>query len=157
MLHTCATLDLSVTSQSRDPVARLLWLHTCWVFFTLPHTQPLHKTHLNTGYLIVKIQANLALNKANTWLNKFNITSINKQLLLWVMYFMDYSSKWAERHASLMVFAHKICLQYRNPSTSRLIDVYTFIRSCKYSCLPPLILLNLDILLTSRCDPWDSG
>ena len=64
-----------VVSQSRDPVSRFLWLHTSWVFFTHSHTQPLHKSHLNTGYLIAKLQANLAQNKANTWLNKFNLTS----------------------------------------------------------------------------------
>ena len=78
---------------------------------------------------------------------------MNKQLLLCVMYFMDYYSKWAEKHTSLALFGPTIYLRYRNPSTSQLIDIYTFIRSCKYSCLPPLILLNLDTLLTSRCDP----
>ena len=71
----CHFGDLPVVSQSRDPVMRLLWLHTSWVFFTLSHTQPLHYSHLNTGYLIAKIQANLARNKANTWLNKFNLTT----------------------------------------------------------------------------------
>ena len=30
------------------------------------HTQPLHYSHLNTRYLIAKLQANLAQNKANT-------------------------------------------------------------------------------------------
>ena len=49
-------------------------LYTSWVFFTLSHTLPLHKSHLNTGYLIAILQANLAWNKANTWLNKFNLT-----------------------------------------------------------------------------------
>ena len=34
-------------------------------FFTLFHTLPLHDSHLNTGLLITKIQANLARNKAN--------------------------------------------------------------------------------------------
>ena len=43
-------------------------------FFTLSHTQPLHNSHLNTGYLIAEIQANLSWNKVNTWLNKFNLT-----------------------------------------------------------------------------------
>ena len=43
-------------------------------FFTLSHTQPLYNFHLNIGYLIPEIQANLAQNKANTWLNKFNLT-----------------------------------------------------------------------------------
>ena len=41
------------------------------------HTQPLHYSHLNTRYLIAKIQANLTRNKANTWLNKFNLTILN--------------------------------------------------------------------------------
>ena len=53
----------------------LISMHTSWVFFTLSHTQPLHNSHINTWYLITKIQVNLAWNKANTWLNKFNLTS----------------------------------------------------------------------------------
>ena len=43
------------------------WVHTSWVFFTLSHTLPLHNSHLNTRYLISKLQV-------NTWLNKFNLT-----------------------------------------------------------------------------------
>ena len=78
MLHTCATL---ATCQSRDLVARLLCLHTSLVFFTLSHTQPLHKSHLNTRYLIAKVQENLVRNKANTWLNKFNLTGSVENLL----------------------------------------------------------------------------
>ena len=46
-----------------------------WVFFTLSHTLSLHNSHLNTGYLIAKLQANLAQNKTNIWLNKFNLTN----------------------------------------------------------------------------------
>ena len=49
-------------------------MHTLDQFFTLSHTQPLHNSHLNTGFLIAELQANLAHNKVNTWLNKFNIT-----------------------------------------------------------------------------------
>ena len=52
------------------------WVHTSWVFFTLSHTLPLHKSHLNTRYLIAKLQVNLVRNKANTWLNKFNLTYV---------------------------------------------------------------------------------
>ena len=74
--------DLLVMSQSQDPVARLFWMHTTWIFFTLSHTQSLHNSHLNTGYLIAKIQANLAQNKANTWLNKFNLTKMNYHILI---------------------------------------------------------------------------
>ena len=40
-------------------------LHTFEQFFTLSHTLPLHGSHLNTGFLIAKIQANLARNKVN--------------------------------------------------------------------------------------------
>ena len=46
--------------QSRVPVS----LHILDQFFTLSHTLPLHDSHLNTGLLIAKIQANLARNKA---------------------------------------------------------------------------------------------
>ena len=44
--HVCHFGDL--------PVTRLLWLHTSWVFLTLSHTQPLHKSHLNARYLIAR-------------------------------------------------------------------------------------------------------
>ena len=66
--------ELPVTSHSRDLVARNLQMHTRLNFFTLSHIQPLHNFHLNTGYLNAKIQANLARNKSNTWLNNFNLT-----------------------------------------------------------------------------------
>ena len=72
--HVCHFSDLPVASQSWDPVARLLCMHTSWVFFTLSYTQPLRNSHLNTRYLIAKIQENLTQNKTNTWLNKFNLT-----------------------------------------------------------------------------------
>ena len=41
-------------------------MHTHLNFFTLSNTQPLHYSHLNIRYLIAKLQANLAWNKANT-------------------------------------------------------------------------------------------
>ena len=40
-------------------------LHSLEHSFTLSHTLPLHDSHLNTGLLIAKLQANLAQNKAN--------------------------------------------------------------------------------------------
>ena len=43
----------------------LVSLYNLEQFFTLSHTLPLHDSHLNTGLLIAKIQANLAWNKAN--------------------------------------------------------------------------------------------
>ena len=61
--------ELPVMSHSWDPVMRKLLN-----FFTLSHTQLLHNSHLITRYLIAEIQANLPQNKANTWLNKFNLT-----------------------------------------------------------------------------------
>ena len=39
-------------------------------FFTLSHTLPLHDSHLNTGLLIAKTQANLSGNKDNKMVNK---------------------------------------------------------------------------------------
>ena len=67
----------SVASHSWVSVARMLLIAHTLEFFTLSHTQPLHDSHLNTGYLIAELQANLARNKANTWLNKFNLTKTN--------------------------------------------------------------------------------
>ena len=63
-----------LASQSRGPVTRSLLMHTLDILFTLSHTQPLHYFHLNTGFLNVEVQASLAGNKANTQLNKFNLT-----------------------------------------------------------------------------------
>ena len=57
-------------------------MHTFDQFFTLSYTQPLHYSHLNTGFLIAELQTNLAWNKANTWLNKFNLTIISLEILL---------------------------------------------------------------------------
>ena len=46
------------------------FLHTLEYFFTLSHSLPLQKSHLNTGLLIAKIQANLERNKANKMVDK---------------------------------------------------------------------------------------
>ena len=45
-------------------------------FFTLSHTQPLHYSYLNKKFLHAELQANLAQNKANIWLIKFNLTIV---------------------------------------------------------------------------------
>ena len=45
-------------------------MHTLELFFTLSHTLPLYDSHINTGLLIAKIQANLAWNKANKMVDK---------------------------------------------------------------------------------------
>ena len=51
---------------SSESFARNLQMHTFLNFFILSHTQLLHNSHLNTGYLIVKLQKNLAWSKTNT-------------------------------------------------------------------------------------------
>ena len=62
MLGMCASIwRLAAASHPQVPAS----LHTLEQFFTLSHTLPLHDSHLNTGLLIAKIQANLAQNKAN--------------------------------------------------------------------------------------------
>ena len=78
-LPTCFTRmphfgESPLTSQSRDPVASCLLMHTLDQFFTLSRTQPLHYSHLNIGFLNAKLQVNMARNKGNTQLNKFNFT-----------------------------------------------------------------------------------
>ena len=66
MLHTCASFgNLPATSHERDLVTSPYRMHTSKLFFTLSHTLPLHDSHLNTGFLNAKLQANLAQNKAN--------------------------------------------------------------------------------------------
>ena len=67
MLGTCASIwRLVATSHPRDPaVSPCFFAHTWTILHTFSHTLPLHDSHLNTGFLIAKIQANLARNKAN--------------------------------------------------------------------------------------------
>ena len=52
--------------QSRVPIS----LHNSEQFFSLSYTLPLHDSHLNTGLLIAKIQANLTQNKTNKMVDK---------------------------------------------------------------------------------------
>ena len=83
MLHTCAILATYQLRASREIQSwGSSWVHTSWAFFTLSHTLPLHNSHLNTWYLIAKLQANLTQNKANTWLNKFNFTQWSYNVIL---------------------------------------------------------------------------
>ena len=67
MLHLCASSSgLQAASHPRDPATSPYFtVHSFEHFFTLSHTLPLHDSHLNTGLLIAKLQANLARNKAN--------------------------------------------------------------------------------------------
>ena len=69
-LLTCLVRVQLLVACSRESPARsshksLFFLHTLEHFFTLSHSLPLQESHLNTGLLIVEIQANLARNKAN--------------------------------------------------------------------------------------------
>ena len=59
-LATC-----SCESLARSNRESLFFLHILEHFFTLSHSLPLQKSHLNTWLLIAEIQANLARNKAN--------------------------------------------------------------------------------------------
>ena len=75
-VHHSGGLQLRATHEIQ------LWvpvsLHNLEQFFTLSHTLPLHDSHLNTGLLIAKIQANLARNKANKIVDKIQpYTSIS--------------------------------------------------------------------------------
>ena len=66
-LYSCAAVgDLPVASQLHVST----YLHNLVHFFTLSHSLPLYDSHLNTGLLIAKIQANLARNKANKMVDK---------------------------------------------------------------------------------------
>ena len=66
MLHSCASFGgLQAAIQPRVPTS----LHSLKHFFTLSHTLPLHDSHLKTGLIIAKLQANLARNKANKIVN----------------------------------------------------------------------------------------
>ena len=67
MLGTCASIWwFAATSHPRDPAASPCFFAHIWsILHTLSHTLPLHNSHLNTGFLIAKIQTNLAWNKSN--------------------------------------------------------------------------------------------
>ena len=69
--HVCNILAAYKPRATREIQPRVpVSLHNLEQFFTLSHTLPLHDTHLNTGLLIAKIQANLTRNKANKMVDK---------------------------------------------------------------------------------------
>ena len=71
MLHTCANFGgLPVASHPRVQPRVSASFHNLKHFFTFSHSLPLHDSHLNTGLLIAKIQANLAPNKVNMMVDK---------------------------------------------------------------------------------------
>ena len=71
MLHTCANFGgLPIASHPRVQPRVSASLHNLKHFFTFSHSLPLHDSHLNTGLLIAKIQANLAPNKVNMMVDK---------------------------------------------------------------------------------------
>ena len=67
VLGTCASIWwLAAASHPRNPAASsYFFAHTWAILHTRSHTLPLQNSHLNTRFLIFKIQANLAQNKAN--------------------------------------------------------------------------------------------
>ena len=69
--HVCNFLAVCKPRATREIQSRVpASLHNLEYFFTLSHTLPLYDSHLNTGLLIAKIQANLAWNKANKIVDK---------------------------------------------------------------------------------------
>ena len=94
MLHMCANFGgLPVASHPRVQPRVSASLHNLEHFFTLSHSLPLHDSHLNTRLLIVKIQANLARNKANKMVDKIQpyITKTNDCLRIGVVGFLTLS------------------------------------------------------------------
>ena len=67
MFGPCASVRrLAAMSHPQNPtMSPCFFAHTQAILHTLSHTLPLHDSYLNTGFLITKIQANLARNKAN--------------------------------------------------------------------------------------------
>ena len=71
MLGTCLAFGGLQPRATREIQSRVsASLHYLEHFFTLSHSLPLHESHLNTGLLITKIQANLTRNKANKMVDK---------------------------------------------------------------------------------------
>ena len=62
-VHLLAACKLGATRKIQPQVPASL--HNLEHFSILSHTLPLHDSHINTGLLIAKLQANLARNKAN--------------------------------------------------------------------------------------------
>ena len=62
-VHHLATCKPRATHEIQSWVPTSL--HSLEHFFTLSYTLPLHESHLNTGLLIAKLQANLAQYKTN--------------------------------------------------------------------------------------------
>ena len=61
MLYVCANFGgLPIASHPRVQSRVSASLHNLEHFFTLSHSLSLHDSHLNTGLLIAKIEANLA-------------------------------------------------------------------------------------------------
>ena len=77
----CQLLRLASRESPRVQLRVSASLHNLEHFFTLSHSLPLHDSHLNTGLLIAKVQANLAQNKANKIVDE--IQSYN--LPLWLV------------------------------------------------------------------------
>ena len=74
-LLACLAREQLLATCSRESLARssresLFFLYTLEHFFTLSHSLHLQESHLNTGLLIAKIQANLAQNKTNKMVDK---------------------------------------------------------------------------------------
>ena len=69
LLACLARVQLLAACNRESPVGSSrefpFFLHTLEHFFKLSHSLPLQESHLNTGLLIAKIQANLVRNKAN--------------------------------------------------------------------------------------------
>ena len=87
MLRTCANFGgLPVVSHPRVQPRVSASLHNLEHFFTLFHTLPLNDSHLNTGLLIAKIQANLAWNKANKMVDKIQPYNMH----IWTPTKLDY-------------------------------------------------------------------
>ena len=83
MLHTCANFGgLPVTSHPRVQPRVFASLHNLEHFFIFSHSLPLQDSHLNTGLLIAKIQANLARNKANKMVDKIQPYNLRLGLIL---------------------------------------------------------------------------
>ena len=65
LAHVQLLAACSRKSPARSSHESLFFLHTLEHFYTLSHSLPLQESHLNTGLLIVEIQANLVRNKTN--------------------------------------------------------------------------------------------
>ena len=110
VLHACTNFGgLPVVSHPWVQPRVSASLHNLKHFFTLSHSLTLHDSHLNTGLLIAKIQANLTRNKANKMVDKIQpYTSFSLTPWLQLLFSLNFILTWDYIYKSINISKSKI-------------------------------------------------